>query len=236
MTDRIYVINLARRTDRRREILAELGRIGLSASDSKVEIFAAGAPDDPGPFPSIGARGCFLSHLGVLKSARDAGVDRLMILEDDATFTRNFVRNHLQVLAELDDLEWGVAYLGYSFPARDMPTECDGGSKFWAELPPSVGVVTAHAIVFDARTVAPLIDYLEAILARPEGSPEGGPMHVDGAYSWFRAAHPDIRTLVTHVPYIGQRSSRSDISAGGFKERLPFLPMLRRISNAIRRR
>lgn len=57
-----------------------------------------------------------------------------------------------------------------------------------------------------------MVGYLEAMLKRPNGSPEGGPMHVDGAYSWFRRAHPGVAAYVCTPSVAQQRYSRSDIS------------------------
>src|SRR5690606_31802208 len=87
----IYVINLAYRADRRLEMSAELARLGLSFDDPKVTLFAAVRPEDAGEFPSVGARGCFMSHLGILHSALALGLRSILILEDDADFTADFV-------------------------------------------------------------------------------------------------------------------------------------------------
>ena len=38
-------------------------------------------------------------------------------------------------------------------------------------------------MLINAPAIGPLIAYLERMVARPAGHPEGGPMHVDGAYS-----------------------------------------------------
>ncbi|MEX1060616.1 MAG: glycosyltransferase family 25 protein, partial [Methyloceanibacter sp.] len=69
----ISIINLEHRTDRRIAMQKQLSRIGWQA-----EFFAAIRPDIAADFPSIGARGCFLSHLAVLKNARDAGAKQLV--------------------------------------------------------------------------------------------------------------------------------------------------------------
>ena len=46
-------------------------------------------------------------------------------------------------------------------------------------------------------------------------------MHVDGAYCWFRHAHPHFRTLLA-VPELGyQRSSRTDIHDLRWFDRVP---------------
>jgi glycosyl transferase, family 25 len=64
-------INLGRRTDRRAEMEAELGRLGLAA-----ERFEAIARRP-------GIVGCGLSHLEVLRSARARGLPNVLVLEDD---------------------------------------------------------------------------------------------------------------------------------------------------------
>jgi hypothetical protein len=66
-----------------------------------------------------------------------------------------------------------------------------------------------------------LIEGLETILARPQGHPLGGPMHVDGAYSTIRSQHPELATYA-YAPVLGyQRSSRSDIARNHWWDRTP---------------
>jgi hypothetical protein len=56
-----------------------------------------------------------------------------------------------------------------------------------------------------------LVEGLERIASREFGHPDGGPMHVDGAYSTLRVQNENLRTLA-FFPTMGyQRSSRSDI-------------------------
>lgn len=89
--DLIYVINLPYRADRRSEMAHQLVRVGLSFDDPQVVLFPAVRPTEPGALPSIGARGCFLSHLGVLRDALKKGARQILVLEDDANFTRRMV-------------------------------------------------------------------------------------------------------------------------------------------------
>ena len=49
------------------------------------------------------------------------------------------------------------------------------------------------------------------MLERQSGDSAGGPMHVDGAYSWFRCAHPALLTLASLHQLGTQRASRTDI-------------------------
>lgn len=79
--DNIRVINLAHRHDRRREMMAELGRANMHA-----EFFQAHQPADAGPFRTIGEHGVYLSHLALLREASSQGKS-LLILEDDCDFT-----------------------------------------------------------------------------------------------------------------------------------------------------
>lgn len=72
--DKIFYINLDRRTDRRDLIEMDLAKIGLVA-----ERFV-GIPYEPGIV------GCGKSHLAVMKLAKERGYKNVLILEDDFTF------------------------------------------------------------------------------------------------------------------------------------------------------
>lgn len=233
LLDRIYVINLESRPDRKREMQAELAQLGLGVDHPLVTFFPAVKPEDPGPFPSIGARGCFMSHLGVLRDAQARGCRRVLILEDDAALVPN-VRNVLQgVLAELEEMPWTIAYLGHRINPAEFPGPSSNPSTQWRALPAQVGVQTSHAMVIHERAVPALITYLETMLTRPAGHAEGGPMHVDGAYSWFRRQHPQALTLVTPAQYVVQRASQSDIAPPSWRDKVPFVAMLRRLKNRL---
>lgn len=231
--DRIYVINLESRPDRRREMVTELKRIGLDADSPLVAFFKAVRPEDAGSFPSIGARGCFMSHLGILRNAHENRYRKVMILEDDAAFTANYAAQAETILKELDTVDWSIAYLGHRIAPDRLPGPAPGQSPHWRALPHDTGIETTHAMVIHGNTFAPLISYLERMLARPAGHAEGGPMHVDGAYSWFRRDHPDRLTLVTPQQYVTQRASKSDIAPPSWKDRLPFLARLRQFKNRL---
>ena len=202
--ERIFVINLAHRTDRRQQMQAQLASVGVAHDSPQLQWFPAVRPDEAGGFPTIGARGCYLSHLGVLRAA--AGLRNVLILEDDLDFVSGFALPALEP-------GWGMFYGG----ARHALVPTGPVTR----AAPSEPVECAHFLALDGAVIAPLIAYLEAILRRPTGHPEGGPMHVDGAYSRFRADHPEVLTLVA-TPDLGtQRSSRSDIHPLRWFDRLP---------------
>lgn len=233
--DRLYVINLEDRTDRRRDMVSELERIGWQADSPDVEFFAAIKPDSADTFPSIGARGCFLSHLGVLRDARRRELQTFLILEDDAAFTAE-CRAHLgAVLAGLDTADWAIAYLGHRIDPEDLPGPAAARGVHWRALPSETRVETTHAMLIHQCAAGPLIDYLERMMTRPAGHPEGGPMHVDGAYNWFRRDHPEFPTLVTPRQYVVQRASKSDIAPPSLKDRVPFIGIFRSLRNYLSR-
>jgi glycosyl transferase family 25 len=228
----LVVINLAHRTDRRREFAAQLSRIGLGLDSEGIRLFPAVRPSEPGGFRSIGARGCFLSHLEVLRTAAAEGLDHIVVCEDDLDFAEDFAARAPDIVATLSATEWDILYAGHHGLPPGLAPDLAGRL---ARLAPAQKVQTTHFLVFRQRVVAPLIAYLEAILSRPPGHPEGGPMHVDGAFSWFRAAHPDVVTLAALPPLGHQRASRTDIHAPRWFDRLPVVRDLAGLARRIRR-
>lgn len=206
--DRVAIISLASRPDRRREVAAELARIGLEPGAGGVAFFDAIRPDGAGDFPSIGARGCFLSHLTLLEESARGGVPSLLILEDDVGFVRDIPQRAQAVSAALSIDDWSVFYGGYSGLPESMVR---GAEAALMVVDPGQGVGQTHCIGIRGAAIAEAAAYLRAMLSRPAGSPEGGPMHVDGAYSWYRKDHPHRRTLAAAPAIAHQRPSRSDI-------------------------
>jgi len=213
----VYVINLPQRRDRRREMARQLRKIGLGFRSPGVRLFEAVRPKGPQGFPSIGARGAFLSHLRVLKDASGQNLQRILILEDDVNFVPEFSERIGAVQGELKCNDWSVFYGGYVIPAG-LDSK---GREGLIQAEPSLGIQTAHFIGLRGQAIQEAVGYLEAMLTRPEGDPLGGPMHVDGAYTWFRHAFPHMLTLLAS-PQLGyQRSSRSDISTPRWFDSVP---------------
>ena len=225
--DCIFVINLASRSDRRSEMEGELNKIGLSFSDGSAEILLASRFIDPAGFDTSGTRGCFDSHLRALKTAYDRNSKGVLIFEDDCDFVHDIKNRIPTVMRHLSITQWSIFYGGH---LSEITTDLDprGISKIAANQ----SLLGAHFIAFSAAVLPTLIGYLEAMRAREPGSPLGGPMHVDGAYSWFRKENPDLETWVAE-PQLGcQRPSRTDIHQLKFYDRLAGL---RQIVAAVRR-
>ncbi|WP_308916877.1 glycosyltransferase family 25 protein [Jannaschia sp. LMIT008] len=217
---RVHVINLPERTDRRHEVAVQLRRVGLDFDHPAVELVAANRPDAPGGFGSIGARGCFHSHLGILAQARAAS-GPVLVLEDDADFAPD-------AEARLDGIVDGLSRGGwdvfYGHPGPDGLGRAGQGAAgpltTWAPDDPIRGT---HVMGWTPVAAGRAFAYLDAMRGRTPGHPDGGPMHVDGAFSWFRAAHPDLTTRVTPDPLAVQRASRTDIQAMRWFDRAPIL-------------
>lgn len=231
MFDQVRVINLVDRPDRRREMVSELGRLGPIPCD--FSFYDAHRPTDPGGFASLGARGCFESQLAVLRLARDAGARSLLLLEDDVDWTRGARDRMRTILPKLFRCRWDFFYGAHLLPEDDRAG--------LIQIPPDQPVLTASFVGFHGSVLGPLVAFLEGLLTRPPGSPDYGPMHVDGAYTVFRQLNPD-RVTFAAVPTLGrQRSSPSDITPSNmlldrWSATRPLASLLRRIYNALRRR
>jgi hypothetical protein len=228
--DRIYVINLPERTDRRRDMLRELQKVGLPLEPGKVEIFSAIRPSTAAGFANTGVRGCFLSHFNILRRAREAELKNVLIMEDDLTMSPRFLADAAGLVRQLQGTEWAFAYFGHI-----EKVEAAGPT---ALVPHAGPLRTTHFLSIDSTVFDRLFAFMELIQQRPAGHPDGGPMPVDGAYSTFRMQNPDVRTLIA-TPNLGwQRSSRSDLTPRWF-DRVsvirPVLTVARRLKNMTHR-
>jgi glycosyl transferase, family 25 len=220
LTPPIFVINLEHRTDRRIAMQKQLLRIGWHA-----EYFPAIRPKDAADFPSIGARGCFLSHLSVLKNARNAGVQQIVILEDDVNFTPEFIERWKFLMSALATREWSIFYPGH--PIDHLPP---GLSR----ISPDMAVQCTHFMVINGPAISTLIGGLERILSRPAGHPQGGPMHLDGAYSTLRAQNHALATYA-YFPALGyQRPSRTDVGTLKWFDRVGILTPIVDVARKLR--
>lgn len=226
---RIVVINLPERSDRRREIDGELRRAGLSLDHPRVELFAATRPDQAAGFPSIGAHGAFLSHLGVMERMVDQGWETALVLEDDMAFAAGFAARLPALVRALNARDWHLVY-GHpgDMPERTPAADADG----LIALPPDLGLIQLHFLGITRSLAQSVAPELRAMLARPEGSPLGGPMHVDGALNWIRKQRPALIALAIDPQIAQQRASRSDIAPPRWYDRLP---LLRRVTALLRK-
>lgn len=221
--DRVRIINLRRRQDRRRETEAELAAQGDRVDGAHCAFFAAIEPDDAAGFPNAAVRGCYLSHLGVLEEAlRDRARD-VLVLEDDIAFVRDIRRLGAEAMHQLEGMEWDIAYLGHS--RGNAP-----GKPVW--LPVNGPMRHAHCYAVRTPVLRRLVAFLQLLLTRPPGDPQGGPMHVDGALTTFIAGNPDVRAFYFSRNLAYQRPSRTDLHRPSQLDRTP---LLNRLADPLRR-
>jgi hypothetical protein len=200
--DMIRIISLPSRPDRRREVVGELARHGMSLEPGKVEFFDAIRPATDGGFASVGLHGCFLSHLQVLRESRAAGLSRVLILEDDFQLSRKFGEYQGAIVDQLRGRRWDLVYLGHRIATGPAPAP--------GLIPFGEHVELTHCYGVDGAIFDRFIAFLEQLLTRPPGHPDGGPMSPDGAITTFRARNPDVVTLIAAPSLCWQRSSRTD--------------------------
>ena len=208
--DRIRVVNLSDRTDRRREMDRELAAVGLDG-DPRVAYFAAIRPSDAGDFTSIGARGCFASHQAILREAVQTN-ESVLILEDDCSFMADAADRYLAP-------GWDIFYGGY--------TAATPGDLHASDIQES------HMMGFSRQGAQRVSSYLEQLRY------EGIHPPIDAAYVWYRRANPDVVTKFAVPPLGEQRSSRSDIADLKWFDRSPLTRgganALRRLRRAMAR-
>lgn len=226
------IINLPERQDRREETIAELKRIACSIDNRKTAFFPARRPSEAAGFPSIGVRGCFLSHMQVIRQARHDRLSSILVMEDDIAFIPRANAILDQAMHELAGKEWGFLYLGHEYPVKSNNKE--------KLIRISEPLLLAHCYAVNGIIFQSFLDFLAELLKRPAGHPDGGPMHYDGAISTYRMQNPDIATYIVNPSIAYQRSSRTDLHELPVWDTLPLLSpvtrTMRKLKNAIKRR
>ena len=214
--EKTYVINLPNRADRRRALIHQFEQLGYDGDDPRIEIFPAVRPTEADGFPSVGKRGCFLSHYGVIRRAIEAGHRRILVMEDDCLLLPSMSTHGDALLKQLDDQPWDIAYLGHDEPwVRERPI----GWHRRIERRQSFGT---HLLAVQGECLDALAEYMRLCNERPAGHPEGGRMGADGTYEMFRKLHTDRVVLFCNPALAGQRKSRSDVTTTWF-DRVPGL-------------
>lgn len=197
--DHCYMISMATRTDRRQQIAKQLARYDLDFETLGIKIFDACRFDDADGFPSIGVRGCFNSHMTLMRRCADSGKP-MLVLEDDICF--DFAR-----IAEFADRpaaqNWDVLYLGYLYGPKDGQPKIDRAPDL---------TTGGHCYAVRPEFARAIADFMETARDRPAGHPDGGKMYRDGAFNFFRGRHPEWLVMASSVPLAVQNSSRSDLT------------------------
>jgi len=116
----IHVINLARRVDRKLNVIKELEKQGLTNYTFHTAIDGTTLDANKLHITKIadlnivkllrGQYGCYLSHLNIYNEILISSHETHLILEDDVYFTDNFIERANYILAK--NLVWDIFYLG----------------------------------------------------------------------------------------------------------------------------
>ncbi len=164
--DRISVINLPDRTDRKRDTLNEFSRAGWDPNDKMISFFPAIRPETAGGFPSVGVRGCYTSHMEVLRQAKENNCANILVLEDDISFIREINQIGNAVMEQLEGKKWGFIYFGHDLPAGERNSP---GIELLTEP-----IMLAHFYAVNGPYLERFLHFLEQLLKRPAGHPDGG--------------------------------------------------------------
>jgi glycosyl transferase family 25 len=208
--DQIRIVNLPSRPDRRKDMIAELRRIGL-ADDPRVQFVAGVVVEDKAPFQSVGYKGSFLAHLNILRAAADAR-QSVLILEDDVDFTEAAQSWHPSEACD-------IAYGGYEASNPDNLEASD--------------IIGAHCMGFSARAAEALVPFLTNLLD-PDIVPPPPP--IDGAYVWFRRRQSGFKTEFADTLVAVQRPSPSSIAQPRPFDRIALLRAPVALGRRIKRR
>lgn len=166
--DNIFLINLERRSDRLEEFRAKADKIGF-----RFEVFNAfdGKKIDEdfvyngkkinitpnqyyfGGFDNYAKSqlGCLLSHLGVLKLAKERGYKKFLVLEDDCDFTDDFEQKFNNFCEDFNR-DWDMFYFSGSMP------ETSESFETYRRL---ISCHTTHSYAVNSRCIDELIEFTE---------------------------------------------------------------------------
>lgn len=189
--DKIYVINLPSRPDRKYQIESQLKQMGqeyeilpaVSGKDFKNQL--AG--------PDAGRNGCSVSHILAFKRAEYLGLDNYLILEDDAVLRMGFPGLMKNCMQDLPD-GWDMLYLGASIPQEETTT------RITDRIHRLHKAFTTHAYMVNMK------DHFlfKAMIEQFDFS-----MPID---AWFSIHHREhIQAFITVPPLAWQREGFSDI-------------------------
>lgn len=223
------LINLPERRDRLVDSLAELSAAAgrRLVADADVELIRPVRFTEAAGFANPGYRSNLHAHLQAARSARAAGHERTLVLEDDLAFGPAWAVAGPRLVAALAHRPWDLANLGYLDEWGEAPVSPDDATGAgaddgigWARFAGRVN--GAHAYLLNRPVLDPWIAHLEAVFDGRPGDDLRGPMASDGAVNTFFWVEPDRLRLVAVPNLVGTRPTRSDIDPSTV-DRLPIV-------------
>jgi glycosyl transferase, family 25 len=217
------IINLKRRTDRKRRVISQFEALGIDMNLAGVSFFEAKSFVSRGLFVNEGVRGCFESHLALLKMCADSN-QPLLICEDDVYFQETALNAHQSCGFDFPATGWDMIYLGV---CEDRLEERVG------LIPYQDSAYGLHCYAIKPAAAERAARYFEASLSREPSHPDGGCKHLDGAMNDFRRKNRDIRCFIASPMIATQFASRTDLGTQKWFDHIrplrPAIDSLRRI-------
>ena len=209
----IDIISLKNRTDRRNRVSRQFEKLDIDMSDLGIRFFDACQFEEADGFPNKGVRGCFNSHLALLRKCARSG-DPALMMEDDIFFQPEALMQVEALAAKIKSLAWDIIYFGTTTPST--PTQ-SGFAHYRTTIDGS------HCRAIKPQIAARLASYMQERLKRPYGDPKGGKGHMDAAINDFRRLNPSVKTFLVNPNIALQFASRTDLGAEKWWDRLAML-------------
>ena len=172
--DKVFIINLEHREDRRNKIIKELQRIGIinyeffKAIRPSEKMIQQWNPDFLNPIPNwfkqtggdetkykIGSLGCMLSHLEIIKLSIKNKYENVLILEDDTEFQIGNGINFSQVLNmlhnQISKLDFGLLYLAGNHRGANIQKHTDNLNRV-------IGTLTTGSYIINKSAMKYIVD------------------------------------------------------------------------------
>ncbi len=189
-----YYINLGQRDDRRHAVEVEFLQQGLTVQRHPA-VNAAWLKSSRG-YPTKGKYACALSKCLALRRARNAGVDAVLLFEDDVVFAPGFAER----IAALELAEdWGLFYLGCRHVERPEPVG--------PEFPGLVRVRKAY----DNHAVAIKAAHFDEAIRLMRGVGKGSPERKGSSDGQLAALHQTVPTYAAYPNLIWQGAFYSEL-------------------------
>jgi GR25 family glycosyltransferase involved in LPS biosynthesis len=166
MFDCLYYINMDKRTDRREHMDKQLAKFNICATRI-AGVDGSELPWHPnlGPVSTYwnhGALGYCLSYRNVIIDAIKHNYQRILIMDDDAVLTDNFLEILEKAYNSLPT-DWHILYLAANHSKESMPTEKERVTENLYRL--KGGSVGSHALILNR----PSFDTIMNFASRPYG-------------------------------------------------------------------
>jgi|TARA_R110001606_G_scaffold343773_1_gene492361 GR25 family glycosyltransferase involved in LPS biosynthesis len=182
ITDKIYCINLDRRTDRWQSVIEEFTKIGLKDKVERVSAVEA----------SPGIKGCTFSHYNIIKQAKENKYKSILIFEDDVEFIRvdEFEATISNALLQLQNL--GIDYDMFYLGGNVKGTQNKKVSNNLVELN---NVKTTHAYIVTEKMYDIILNIFDSRGIHESPSWDGGDLNrlnIDFRYATDIAPHYNV--------------------------------------------